>query len=100
GLAGTDVMVPMRASQFTAISSFQFSLHWNPAVVTYLGVEQFNLAGLSSGSFGTTMTNSGTLTASWDDPDGFNKTLTNGTALFYVRFRISGTGGAVTILTL
>lgn len=93
GVTGTEVVVPVQATALTGISAFQFSFHWNPAVVGFVAVEQFGLPGLGGGNYGTTMTNSGTLTVSWDDPDGASKTLADGSVVFAVRFLITGPTG-------
>lgn len=100
GTPASEVVVPVRAGAFTSISAFQFSLHWNPAVAAFAGVEQFGLPGLGSGNFGTTMTNAGTLTVSWDDPDGASKSLAEGAVVFGVRFQLVGAAGASTAVTI
>ena len=99
-MSGTDVLVPIRASQFSSILTFQFSFHWNPAVATFMSVEAFGLPGMGAGNFGTTMTNLGTLTVSWDDPDGVGKMAADGTVLFGVRLQLLGAAGASTGLTI
>ena len=91
GTPGTEVVVPVRATQFASILTFQFSFHWNPAVAGFVGVEAFGVPGLGSGNFGTTLTNLGTLTVSWDDPDGVGKMAADGTTLFGVRLVLRGT---------
>src|SRR4051812_30448073 len=70
GQPTTQVLVPVQASGFNDINSLQFSFHWSAAVASFVDVEQFGIPGLASGNFGTTLANNGTLTVSWDDPDG------------------------------
>src|SRR4051812_44205649 len=48
GLTNASVVVPIRVSRFTNISSFQFSMHWNTNVASFEGVEQFGLNGLGA----------------------------------------------------
>ncbi|MEI6396073.1 MAG: InlB B-repeat-containing protein, partial [Verrucomicrobiota bacterium] len=100
GSRNLQVLVPVQVNQFTNISSFQFSLHWNTAVATYVGVEQFGVPGLVAGNFGTTLTSSGILTVSWDDPAGLCKSVTNGTTLFAVRVLLVGSPGACGPVTI
>ncbi|MCX6630463.1 MAG: PKD domain-containing protein, partial [Candidatus Solibacter sp.] len=76
-----QVLVPVQVNGFTNISVFQFSLHWSNTAAAYVGVEQFGLPGLAGGNFGTTLTNNGTLTVSWADPDGLSKSVANGTTI-------------------
>src|SRR5437868_5117818 len=54
GGAGSQVLVPVTVSQFSNVSVFQYSMHWNTSVATFIGVEQFGLSGLAGGNFGTT----------------------------------------------
>src|SRR6185436_574218 len=100
GMSGTEIVVPVQATQFASILTFQFSFHWNPAVATFIGVESFGLPGMGAGNFGTTMTNAGTLTVSWDDPDGIGKAAADGTVVFGVRLKILGLAGATSSLSI
>ena len=93
GQPGTQVLVPVQTTGFSNVNSLQFSFHWTATDAAFVGVEQFGLTGLAGGSFGTTMTNNGTLTVSWDDPDGTSANLPNGTTLFMVRFQLIGAQG-------
>ena len=99
-LPGNDVVVPVLASQFNSVGTFQFSLHWNPATVTFIGVEQMGLAGLGVGNFNLAMSNSGTMAISWDDPFAGTQNLPEGTQIFAIRFRASGSPSNTTPLTI
>jgi hypothetical protein len=96
------VVVPVRVSQFAGVSSFQFSMHWNTNVASFVGLEQFGLNGMTGGSdsFGTTLTSTGTLTVLWIDPDGAATTIPDNTMIFAVRFRLVGPAAASTGVTL
>jgi len=94
GAQFSQVLAPIYVDLLTNILSFQFSLHWDPTVATYVDVERFGLPGLGAGSFGTTLSGSGTLTVSWDDLTGFGQSLGDGTAVFAVRFALTGSEGA------
>ncbi|MFM1769789.1 MAG: tRNA(Glu)-specific nuclease WapA precursor [Verrucomicrobiota bacterium] len=100
GAAGAQVTVPVLVTNFSGVSLFQFSVHWNPAVAGYVGVEQFGLPGMGSANFGTAQAAAGTLTVSWDDPNGLSSTVANGTAIFHVRLQLLGTPGTSMPLTL
>src|SRR6185503_12662561 len=52
GVTNSQVVVPIRVSNFANISSFQFSFHWNTNVASFVGVEQFGLAGMTNTDFG------------------------------------------------
>ena len=100
GVKGGSVLVPVLVNGFTNINSFQFSLHWTPSVAQFVGVEQFGLSGLGTGNFGTQNAASGTVTVSWDDPSGSGVTVTNGSAVFALRFNLVGNPGDTTTLLL
>src|SRR5205823_2752234 len=68
----------------------QLSLHWDPTVAAYLTADQMGLTGMT---FGTTRTNEGILTLSWDDPDGLSQSVADGTMLFAVGLQITGPTG-------
>ena len=89
GAPFSQVLVPVQVKGFSNILSFQFSLHWEAAAASFVDLEQFGLAGLGAGSFGTELTNAGTLTVSWDDPAGTGEALGDGTVLFAIRFAFS-----------
>jgi hypothetical protein len=88
GAQNGEVLMPVQVSNFNGVNLFQFSMHWNPALVVYLGAESFGLPGMAAGNFGTSQTNVGTLTVSWDDADLSGETLTNGATVFALRFRL------------
>jgi len=100
GAQFSEVLVPVQVDGFTNLLSFQFSLHWDAAVATFVDVEQFGLGGLAAASFGTGLTNTGTLTVSWDDRTGFGQDLGDGTAVFALRFVLIGSPGSASPITL
>lgn len=91
--AGTNVCVAVTADNFNNIVSMQYSINFNPAILTYTGVQAFGLPGLNGGSFGTTGASAGNLSFSWDDPSTFGVSVPNGTTLFEICFNVIGTNG-------
>ena len=82
------------------IRSFQLSLHWDPAFASFVGVEQFGVAGLAAAGFATNLADSGTLTVSWADPGSVGVTVPEGTTVFAVRLQLRaapGTAGSLSI---
>lgn len=100
GLPATQVVVPVLVTNFTGVSLIQFSLNWDPAQAGFVGVEQFGLPGMGNANFGTVQAASGTLTVSWDDPNGLSTTVTNGASLFGVRLQILGAAGSTMPITV
>ncbi|MBI5218939.1 MAG: T9SS type A sorting domain-containing protein [Bacteroidia bacterium] len=92
-LTGTQVVVPVRVDNFTDIVSMQGTIEFDPAVASFMNVEQFNLSGLSAGNFGTTQTSTGKLTFSWSDQTLAGQTKPDNTALFAIRFNAAGNAG-------
>jgi hypothetical protein len=101
------VTVHVRVRDFTQVTSLQFTLEWDPTLLTYRSTGQYGLSGLGAANFGTTMTTSGKLVVSWDDPSALGITLPDGSAIFSVtldvaaqmdcvaRVRIAGNGSPV-----
>jgi hypothetical protein len=99
GRAGSSVLVPVTVRQFDHVTSLQFTLQWNPALLRFDGVEDFGLPGLGFGSFGTNAEAAGKLTFSWDDPAGPGARLDDGSRLFHVRFVLRGAAGTCATLS-
>ena len=93
GVSGQQAVVTVRVKNFTQMLSAQTTLQFNPAVLSFVQAEQFGISSLGSGSFGTTQVSSGILTFAWSDPNVTGITLTNGSALFALRFNVIGSGG-------
>ena len=98
GVTNSQVVVPIRASRFTNISSFQFSLHWNTNVVGFMAVEQFGLPGMTASDFG--VFSNGTMTATWLEPNGGTTNLPDGAMIFGLRFRLVGTASSNSPVTI
>jgi Leucine-rich repeat (LRR) protein len=92
GARFTEVTVPVSVRNFIGITGFQYSIHWDPSVATFVAVEQFNLTGLSSSKFGVSQAASGTLTALWT---GTGVTLPDDAVIYRVRFKLTGGSGKV-----
>ena len=92
------VCVDVSVVDFTSVLAFQFPIHWDPAVIEFQGVQNFNLEGLSEANFGLTdETEEGTLRVSWLDVMGLEgETLPNGTSIFQICFEAVGELGSST----
>ena len=93
--AGTNICLDVTVDNYTDILTWQYSVTWNPSVLSYTGVTGFNLPGLAVSSFGGN-TASGTLTASWDDATAQGVTVANGTAIYQICFDVIGSNGSST----
>jgi uncharacterized repeat protein (TIGR01451 family) len=90
---GESISLPIMVNRFENILGGQFSVSWDPAVITFEDVEDFNLPGLNINSFGLDHTDDGYLSFAWNDPTIQLQTLSDSTAIFNIRFTISGNPG-------
>lgn len=97
---GQTATARVTISGFSQVTSAQFTLAWDPAVLRYVGVGDYGLRGLAAGSFGTPLTGSGKLTFAWYDPGGVGVTLADGTVLFTASFEVIGQAGSFSALAL
>ena len=88
--AGSTVCLPLTVNDFNAIASLQFSLQWDPAVLQFNEVRNFNLPDLNAGSFNTTATATGQTAMAWFDNTAQGVTLQDGATLFEVCFTVVG----------
>jgi len=97
---GDAVTARMTVGGFAQVTSVQFTLQWDPTVLRYIGTGGFGLPGLGAGNFGTTLTNSGKLTFSWDDLSESGVTVADGTIIFTVSYVVTGSAGSTSPLAL
>lgn len=88
---GDQVCVDVTTKKFDNILAFQYSLAWDPAVLSFSEVNNFSLPGLSSSSFANPAADR--LTTSWFNEDLAGITLPNNHTLYSVCFTVSGTSG-------
>lgn len=103
---GDAVELAVRADGWSDLSTAQFSLNWDPAVLQFDGVGQLLLPGLSEANldvnFGTTTAPDGRLGFLWqEDTIPFQGiTLENGSALFTLLFTVVGDDQSSTLLDI
>ncbi|MBI1225592.1 MAG: hypothetical protein GC192_10185 [Bacteroidetes bacterium] len=61
---GQSVPVTFKAKDFNTVYGFQFTIDFNPQLLEFQNVVQTSITGL--GNFGTTMTDQGAVTVSWE----------------------------------
>ena len=96
---GASVIVPVKVSGFNNVASFQFSMHWNPAILSIVNVAGGGLEGLQSGNFDLSA-DTGTLSVSWNDPASVGKSLAMDSTLLMLSFTHTGTPGTTTEVTV
>ncbi|MDO8369023.1 MAG: T9SS type A sorting domain-containing protein [Saprospiraceae bacterium] len=91
---GQSICIPVKASGFVDIVSFQYTLTWNHQVLTLHHTQNYNLAGLSSSDFGVSPPNH--LVISWANPTGQCLSKADGEVLYEVCFTAIGSPGSST----
>ena len=93
GAPGSLVSIPVGVTGFDDIISFQGSILFDPAVLSYSSISGFNLPGLSISSFGLTQTGLGIITYSWYDASLQGESLLDSSSLFTLDFFVIGSTG-------
>ncbi|MCS7037789.1 MAG: cohesin domain-containing protein [Saprospiraceae bacterium] len=91
---GAVVNMPVKVVNFDSIAGVQFVLQWNPDVLNYLAVLNFNLPGLVSNNFNTNETSEGILRFSWSTANvRAGVSLPDSSAIFLIKFSAKGQNG-------
>ena len=90
---GNQICLDVTTTNFVDILGLQFSLDYDPAVLQFVSVGNFNLDGLNGNLFGLppSGTAPGTITMSWLDNNLEGVTLPDNTILFEMCFEVIGT---------
>lgn len=91
--ADSSFCLPMTAEGFVDILSMQFSVNWDPAVLTYQSVQHAKLPNVGVNNFGTHITDKGQLTFLWFDMNLQPQTIANGNPVFELCFTATGAPG-------
>lgn len=95
-LEGATASVPISAENFNDVVSIQFTLQWDPTIVTYQGTGDYGLPGMSEFNFGETEIDQGRLTFVWFDGQVSGLTLPDDSVIFSVSFLAIGELGTST----
>jgi len=89
----SPVTVAFTVSDFTEVTTFQFTIEWNPAVIQFSSIGDFGLPDLASNDF-TVSETPGKLWVSWEDEDLMGETLADESLIFHVNFMpVGGSAG-------
>ncbi len=92
---GQIVNIDLHVDHFSQILSVQYSVNWNPNVLKYRTVKNFNpsVPGLSPSVFGTnqTLLDQGKLTLTWFESSANQITIPDGSLFFTIEFEVVGT---------
>lgn len=88
-----QVCLPITTKGFTNVISMQYTLKWDPAVLSYQAVKDFNLRNFGTNNYGAHRTKEGMLTVVWIDESLKGVTLKEGTPIYKVCFTATGKSG-------
>ena len=100
GMPGSQVKVPLRMIDFENMMTMQFTIAWDPGLLTYNSVSDITIGNVSGASFGTAEINNGFLTFSWNTESLSDTTIQDSTAIFAVVFDIANTVCSDAVVTL
>ena len=87
---GSNVCLDVTVSGFSDIMTMQYSMNYNPAVLSFTGAQNFNLANFNSTNIGSS--SAGDLTFSWLSDDVANgSSVSDGTSIYQLCFDVIGT---------
>ncbi len=91
---GSVVNMPLEVVNFDSIVGVQFVLQWDPEVINYLSVLNFNLPGLTVDNFNTNEVDKGVLRFSWNTANvKVGVSLPDSSSIFLVKFSAKGQNG-------
>lgn len=91
GSMGQQVTVDVIANGMPSIEGMAFTIAWNNADLTYVSVQDFNIAGLSAGNFN--QPSSDKLVVVWNNNAPSAVPIPNGTILFSVTYTLASANG-------
>lgn len=89
GCAETDITIDINVAAFDSISGTEFSINWDPAILSYTTTDNQLFA---TGNFGPIDNTNGRINYSWFDNTSDGQTLADGTTLFTMHFTAIGGG--------
>lgn len=104
GDVGDEVCIDFSVENFTDMLLMQYTISWDPTVMEFSSIGNFNLNGLSNANFGDEAQNNldnGNLTLLWEANDlTIGETLADFTTIFQVCFTLTGNAGSTTVIGL
>jgi len=93
-LAGEVICLHITGTNFRRILSTQYSLQWDPSVLTFAGLTNFKLPFMNKENFGVQAVDKGVLTCMWIDNSLKGVNLVDDSPLYQICFRVTGRSGA------
>ena len=87
------IRIPVSASNFNSMAAIEGSVRWDGATLRFMGVDGYNMEGLSDDNFALPENSENTLTFNWINAAIGGTTLEEGHVLFYLNFESLGSIG-------
>lgn len=97
---GESICLSLTAKGFTGLISMQYSIRWDPKVLRFQNVANFQLPWLSEDNFGMHITDEGVVTFVWIDNDLKGVNVDDGGELYQLCFEVVGDAGQESTVTL
>ena len=91
-----EVCVSVTANGFEQILTMQYSMNWDPNLLTFKNFKRFGLPGMDGRNFGQHLLEKGILTFSWYDQSLHGITKEDGVLLYELCFEANGEKGSET----
>ena len=90
----SSACLDVKVKDFVKIVSVQHSINWNPKILKFKSVQNFQISNLSESNFGLTQTDQGKMGFSWYDPAVKGLDLPDDKVLYQICFDVVGNTGA------
>lgn len=94
--SGSPVCLDVQVADFDQLLSMQYSVKWDPAMLQFKNIQNFQLAGLGPEDFGAHRATEGILTSVWIDESLQGKTIADGATIYQICFQVVGSAGQST----
>lgn len=86
-----EIVVQFTTKNFESMVAMQFTINWNPSILSFQSVGDFNLPDLTPGSFNPNIVETGELPLAWVEGGVTGVSVPDGTSIFSITFkRLSG----------
>lgn len=91
--SGSPACLDVQVADFTQLLSMQYSVKWDPTLLQYESIQNFQLGGLGPEDFGAHRAAEGILTSVWIDENLQGVTLPDGATVYQLCFQVTGAAG-------
>lgn len=96
--SGEVICLNISGTNFRRILSTQYSMQWDPAVLTYTGLVNFKLPYMTKENFGVQAVDKGIITCMWIDNSLKGVNLVDDSSLYQICFKVIGKPGSTTAI--